>query len=69
MISTQGGISCHGIDITQGAAHVIGHNMGTAVTAAIEGIGAGNAALRTGVAQINIIIGTGLIALVLLYAD
>lgn len=54
------------IDITQGAAMVIGQNVGTTVTAALAAIGASNAAKRTAAAHIMFNLLAGLIALGLL---
>ena len=56
------------IDITQGAALVIGQNIGTTVTAALAAIGASNAAKRTALAHILFNLMTGTIAFVLLPA-
>lgn len=50
------------IDVTQGAAMVIGQNIGTTVTAALAAIGASTAAKRTALAHILFNLITGLIA-------
>lgn len=54
------------IDISQGAAMVIGQNIGTTVTAALAAIGASTAARRTAVAHILFNVITGLVAFGLL---
>ncbi|MEZ6162931.1 MAG: Na/Pi symporter [Phycisphaerales bacterium] len=66
MAITLAALHTGGIDIAQGAALVIGQNVGTTVTAAIAAIGGTNAARRTAVAHIAFNILTGLIALALL---
>ena len=63
MAITLAALHTGGIDVTQGAALVIGQNVGTTVTAAIASIGASNAARRTAVAHIAFNILTGIIAL------
>ncbi len=63
MAITLAALHTGGIDITQGAALVIGQNVGTTVTAAIAAIGATNAARRTAVAHITFNVLTGCIAL------
>lgn len=68
MAVTLAALHTGGIDITQGAALVIGQNIGTTVTAALAAIGATNAAKRTAVAHILFNVMTGIIAFALLPA-
>jgi phosphate:Na+ symporter len=63
MAITLAALHTGGIDVTQGAAMVIGQNVGTTVTAAMAAIGATNAARRTALAHILFNILTGFIAL------
>ena len=66
MAITLAALHTQSIDITQGAALVIGQNVGTTVTAALATIGASNAAKRTAAAHILFNLLTGVIALLLL---
>lgn len=66
MAITLAALHTGGIDITQGAALVIGQNVGTTVTAALAAVGASNAAKRTAAAHIIFNLLTGLIAFLLL---
>lgn len=68
MAVTLAALHTGGIDITQGAALVIGQNVGTTVTAALAAIGATNAAKRTALAHILFNVLTGVIAFGLLPA-
>lgn len=66
MAITLAALHTGGIDITQGAALVIGQNVGTTVTAALAAIGASNAAKRTAMAHVLFNLMTGVIAFLLL---
>ncbi|RMH24385.1 MAG: Na/Pi cotransporter family protein [Planctomycetota bacterium] len=66
MAVTLAALHTGGIDIGQGAALVIGQNIGTTVTAAIAGVGGSTAAKRTALAHILFNVITGLVAFLLL---
>jgi phosphate:Na+ symporter len=68
MAVTLAALHTGGIDLQQGAALVIGQNIGTTVTAALASIGASNAAKRTALAHILFNLITGLLAFGLLPA-
>ncbi len=66
MAVTLAALHTGGIDVTQGAALVIGQNVGTSVTTALAAIGATNAAKRTALAHILFNVLTGVVAFALL---
>lgn len=66
MAVTLAALHTGGIDIGQGAALVIGQNIGTTVTAAIAGVGGSTAAKRTALAHILFNAITGVVAFLLL---
>jgi phosphate:Na+ symporter len=68
MAITLAALHTGGIDIEQGAAMVIGQNIGTTVTAALAAVGATTAAKRTAAAHIVFNLVTGVIAFFLLPA-
>jgi phosphate:Na+ symporter len=68
MAVTLAALHTGGIDIEQGAAMVIGQNIGTTVTAALAAVGATTAAKRTAAAHIVFNLLTGVIAFLLLPA-
>ncbi|MBN2160002.1 MAG: Na/Pi cotransporter family protein [Spirochaetes bacterium] len=64
--TTMAALNIGTIDLTQGAALVIGQNIGTTLTAAIAAFGATSAAKRTAVAHIMFNVITGIVAFIIL---
>ncbi len=64
--TTMAALGTGAIDLTQGAALVIGQNIGTTITAAIAAVGATPSAKRTAIAHILFNVITGIVAFIIL---